>query len=247
MDNPFIIFPAIDLRHGEVVRLKEGDPERQTQYSRFPDETARRWLSAGPQWLHVVNLDGAFGEPGNANQAALMKIIEEAQKVKTKVQFGGGLRDVKSIEEAFNKGVDRVVIGTMVVENMPLFEKVLNKWGPEKVAVSLDAREGLIQSRGWQEITPILAVELAKELKQLGLSWLVFTDIARDGLQTGYNIQATYELSTASGLNVIASGGVSDELDIMAARESGMAGIIIGRALYEGLIDLKDILQKVKG
>ena len=163
------------------------------------------------------------------------------------MQFGGGLRDTKSIEEAFNKGVDRVVVGTMVVENMPLFEKLLNKYGPEKVAVSLDARNGLIQSRGWQEITPIMAVDLAKELKRLGLSWLVFTDIARDGLQTGFNIQATHEMADESGLNVIASGGVSDELDVIAAQESNLAGIIIGRALYEGLIDLKDLLKKVKG
>jgi phosphoribosylformimino-5-aminoimidazole carboxamide ribotide isomerase len=247
MESSFILFPAIDLRQGQVVRLKEGDPLRQTAYSSNPAETARRWLEAGASWLHVINLDGAFGDSSQANLAALSSIIEQANQFKVPVQFGGGLRDLKAIQTALESGVQRVMIGTLAIENPPLFQSALQQWGPERVAVSLDARNGLVQSRGWKQATEIKAVDAAQSLKAAGLTWLVFTDIARDGLQNGINLEATRALSTASGLNVIASGGVSSAADVLAARKAGLAGIIIGRALYEGSINLKELISSMRG
>jgi phosphoribosylformimino-5-aminoimidazole carboxamide ribotide isomerase len=247
MDQPFIIFPAIDLRQGQVVRLKEGDPLRQTHYSAQPEVMAQRWLDAGSGWLHVVNLDGAFGESGQVNLAALQLIIREAQKKGAKVQFGGGLRDLQAVDSVLQSGVERAVIGTLAVENLPLFQSILNKWGPDRIAVSLDARDGIVQLRGWQQASQVNAVDVAVQLQQMGLRWLVFTDIARDGLQTGFNLQATRDLTAASHLKVIASGGVRGEEDALAAHKAGLAGMIIGRALYEGAIDLQALLLKMKG
>ena len=247
MNPSFTIFPAIDLRQGQVVRLKEGDPLRQTQYSSQPEVMARRWLEAGSGWLHVVNLDGAFGESSPANLSTLQKIITEAQNKGASVQFGGGLRDMQAVDAALDGGVERVVIGTLAVENPSLFSSILDKWGPERVAVSLDARDGIVQLRGWQQTGGQTALDTARELKRGGLRWLVFTDIARDGLQTGFNLEATRDLAAASGLNVIASGGVRGEEDALTARGAGLAGMIIGRALYEGAIDLQSLLLKLKG
>lgn len=234
---PMIIYPAIDLRRGGVVRLQEGDPDRQTHYATDPASVARRWLAAGASWLHVVNLDGAFGEAGPENLAALRAILAAAQEFKANVQFGGGLRSAESIQTAIEAGVTRVVLGTVVVERPELFSAALKRWGPKRVAAGLDARGGLVQVRGWQAGTPIPALDLAQRLAEGGLRWLVFTDIARDGLQTGLNLTATIDLAEASGLNVIASGGVSRLEDVRQAKTAGLAGAIVGRALYEGAIE----------
>ncbi|MBE0698776.1 MAG: 1-(5-phosphoribosyl)-5-[(5-phosphoribosylamino)methylideneamino]imidazole-4-carboxamide isomerase [Anaerolineaceae bacterium] len=243
-EKNFIIFPAIDLRGGEVVRLKEGDPKRQTNYSTDPGGTARRWIEAGAAWLHVVNLDGAFGESGNANLQALRTILSEAARANVQVQFGGGMRSVEAIEAALDAGVSRAILGTLAVEQPRLFEEALNRWGAEKIGVSLDARDGRVQVRGWQSDTPLMAVDAARGFQHAGLRWLVFTDIARDGLQTGLNLQATLELAQASKLNVIASGGVSRLEDVRAAEKAGLAGAIVGRALYEGFIDPVELLAR---
>jgi phosphoribosylformimino-5-aminoimidazole carboxamide ribotide isomerase len=233
----FTVFPAIDLRGGQVVRLKEGDPNRQTNYSPDPAAAARRWISTGARWLHVVNLDGAFGESASANLAALAAILYVAVPAGIPVQFGGGLRSLEIIQAALELGVTRVVLGTIVVEQPPVLKEALARWGSERIAASLDAREGMVQVRGWQSATPLLATDLALSLKQAGLRWLVFTDIARDGLQTGLNLPATVELSRQSGLNVIASGGVSRLEDVHQAKAAGLSGAIVGRALYESTID----------
>lgn len=235
--TPFIVFPAIDLRAGQVVRLKEGDPNRQTQYSSDPAGAARRWIDAGTTWLHVVNLDGAFDQPDSANRSALQAILAAAAASSVPVQFGGGLRSLAAIEAALNAGVSRAVIGTLAVDQPAVLDEALARWGAERIGVSLDARAGLVQVRGWQAGTSIAARDLAASLRQKGLRWLVFTDIARDGLQTGLNLPSTVELAQASGLNVIASGGVSHLEDVQAARAVGLSGAIVGRALYEGAID----------
>ena len=247
MHKTFSIFPAIDLRQGQVVRLKEGDPLRQTQYSDNPAETAQTWLDAGSSWLHVVNLDGAFGDSGHANQLALRQIIEIAKKRNAAVQFGGGLRDLKAVEAVFDQGVSRVMLGTLVIEAPQLFQKALEHWGPQKIAVSIDARSGIVQTRGWQQATQIKVLDMALSLKEMGLLWLVFTDISRDGLQTGFNLDLTCSIAATAGINVIASGGVRGEEDIFSAHDAGLAGIIIGRALYEGKINLNHVFEKVKG
>ena len=241
MKDSFIIFPAIDLRGGQVVRLKEGDPNRQTHYSPDPAQTARRWISAGAAWLHVVNLDGAFDQPDLSNRRALQAILAAAGGVK--VQFGGGLRSLEAIAQALEVGVERVMLGTLAVEQPAVLEAALARWGAERIGVSLDARGGLVQARGWQSATSVSAMELAQTLAARGLRWLVFTDIARDGLQTGLNLPATVDLARASGLQVIASGGVSTLADIEAARAAGLAGAIVGRALYEGAIQAEALFQ----
>jgi phosphoribosylformimino-5-aminoimidazole carboxamide ribotide isomerase len=233
-----IIYPAIDLRAGKVVRLKEGDPERMTSYSDDPTEMARRWLGMGATWLHVVNLDGAFGESDNANRAALEAIL----KLGAQVQFGGGMRSIDAIENAIALGVSRVVLGTISIEQPKVVEDALRKFGAEKIAVGIDARDGLVRVRGWKDNSGISATDLALQMRTVGLGTVIFTDIRRDGLGSGLNIPSTRELADVSGLDVIASGGVHTLDDVMAAHDANLAGVIIGRALYEGTINLEEAL-----
>jgi phosphoribosylformimino-5-aminoimidazole carboxamide ribotide isomerase len=239
----FIIYPAIDLRGGKVVRLKEGDPKRLTEYSEDSAETASRWLNAGAKWFHVVNLDGAFGESDSANHAALQSILKVAKDFEAQVQFGGGIRSINAIEHALELGVSRVVLGTIAVEQPNVVISALKKFGPEKVAVGIDARDGLVRTRGWKDNSGIPAVDFALQMQTLGLHTIIFTDISRDGLGSGLNIFSTRELAEASGLDVIASGGVHTLDDVIAAHDANLAGVIIGRALYEGSINLENALE----
>ncbi|MFZ5820947.1 MAG: 1-(5-phosphoribosyl)-5-[(5-phosphoribosylamino)methylideneamino]imidazole-4-carboxamide isomerase [Chloroflexota bacterium] len=233
-----IVYPAIDLRGGKVVRLKEGDPARLTAYSDDPAETARRWLEAGARWLHVVNLDGAFGESEDVNLSALESIL----KCGAHVQFGGGMRSLDAIVRALNLGVSRAVLGTIAIEEPDVVAQALTRFGAEKIAVGIDARDGRVRTRGWKDDSGIPALDLARQMRTLGLATVIFTDIRRDGLGSGLNIAATRELADVSGLDVIASGGVHTIADVIAAKDAGLAGCIIGRALYDGTIDLKDAL-----
>ena len=235
----FTIYPAIDLRAGKVVRLKEGDPNRMTSYSDDPAEMAKKWLSMGAKWLHVVNLDGAFGENDNANRAALESIL----KLGARVQFGGGMRSLDAIEKAIELGVSRVVLGTIAIERPKVIEDSLKKFGAEKIAVGIDARDGLVSVRGWKDDSGISATDLALHMRTFGLRTVIFTDIRRDGLGSGLNIPSTRELADVSALDVIASGGVHTLDDVIAARDAKLSGAIIGRALYEGTIDLGKALQ----
>ena len=239
----FTVYPAIDLRAGRVVRLKEGDPARMTAYSDEPAETAKRWLTMGAKWLHVVNLDGAFGEGDTANQQALLSILKVAKEFGADVQFGGGLRSLDSMEQALNLGVSRIVLGTIAVEQPDVVTSALKKSGAQKIAVGIDARDGLVRVHGWQSDGGISAHHLALQMRTLGLRTVIFTDVSRDGMGHGLNISATRALADVSGLDVIASGGVHTLEDVMAARDANLSGVIIGRALYEGTIDLKAALE----
>jgi phosphoribosylformimino-5-aminoimidazole carboxamide ribotide isomerase len=241
MDESFIIYPAIDLRGGQVVRLSEGDPARQTVYNHRPAEQARQFIEAGAGWLHVVNLDGAFGEADAANAGAVSAILQTAARHNVCVQLGGGLRSLADIEQAFRLGVQRVVLGTVISEAPAVFEAALARWGADRVAAGLDAREGLLRIRGWQGTTQLQAVDVAVQLRQKGLKYLIYTDISRDGLQRGVNLAATLALAEASGLQVIASGGVASLDDITRVQAAGLAGVIVGRALYEGTIALASL------
>lgn len=245
MDS-FTIFPAIDLRSGEVVRLSEGDPNRQTAYSADPAETARQFIAAGAQWLHVINLDGAFGDGEIKNLDAVAAILKVAVPARVKVQFGGGLRNLEAIEAAFNMGVTRVVIGTAIVEAPGLLEEVLARWGSERIVAGLDARDGWLRIHGWQGETRLNVSDVAITVRERGITTLVFTDIARDGLQKGLNLDSTLEIARVSGLNVIASGGVGSLADIQAVKEAGLAGVIVGRAIYENSISLADLFKKAQ-
>jgi phosphoribosylformimino-5-aminoimidazole carboxamide ribotide isomerase len=235
----FTVFPAIDLRAGQVVRLAQGDPGRQTVYGGDPAAVAKRWQSEGADWLHVVNLDGAFGDDSGANAAALGAILSTGLKV----QFGGGLRDQGSLERARDAGVARVVIGTAAVEQTKLVDWALMAFGAERVAVGIDARAGRVRVRGWADEAGISAVELGERMRGQGVEWCIFTDVARDGVGGGTNVAASVELARATGLRVIASGGVAGAPDVQRVRDAGLAGVIIGRALYEGQVGLKELLD----
>jgi phosphoribosylformimino-5-aminoimidazole carboxamide ribotide isomerase len=240
------VYPAIDLRQGRVVRLMQGDPNLETEYGDDPLSVARRWQEACANWLHVVNLDGAFDERGRENEEALRRILTTGLRV----QFGGGLRDFESIRRTLGLGVSRAVVGTAAVEDPGLVDAALAAFGPERVAVGIDAREGTVRTHGWKQTSAMTALELAQRWAAHGVRWVVFTDVARDGMGSGLNVEATAQLtqttgpSTGSGrrLHVIASGGVSSLGDVRRAYRAGLDGVIIGRALYEGRIRLQDAL-----
>lgn len=239
----FIVFPAIDLRGGQVVRLVQGDPRRQTVYASDPAAQALHWIEGGAGWLHVVNLDGAFEQPQQANMAALKAILATCSQHKVKVQLGGGLRTPESIQRALELGVSRLLLGTVAVTDPGLVASTLQHYGAERIAVALDAEDGMIKTRGWQEASPISAVELGRRLKQAGLEAVICTDIARDGTGQGANIPACQALQQTTGLKVIASGGVNSLEDVRRARQVGLAGVIVGRALYQGNFTLQEALQ----
>lgn len=233
------VYPAIDLRRGRVVRLRQGDPNQETKYGDDPLSVVRRWQEAGATWLHVVNLDGAFDERSQENQAALERILTTGLRV----QFGGGLRDFATLRRALDLGVSRVVVGTAAVENPALVEAALEAFGPERVAIGIDAREGKVRTHGWKQTATLTAVELAQQWAAQGVHWIIFTDVARDGMGSGLNLEATVQLAQVTGLHVIASGGVASLEDVRRAYQAGLSGVIIGRALYEGQVALEDALR----
>lgn len=240
------LYPAIDLRQGQVVRLQLGDPQRQTVFDHDPLAAAQRWLAAGAEWLHVVNLDGAFAETGRANWQVLPRITATGANV----QFGGGIRDMEAIDDAFQAGVRRVVLGTAAVEQPELLRKAIGKYGEEALAVAIDARDGIVRTRGWQAGTALAPAELARQMRDLGVRTIIYTDISRDGVLSGVNVAATAELAESSSMDVIASGGVAALADVrrvLAARQAGVSGLIIGRALYDGRLDLRQALAVAGG
>jgi phosphoribosylformimino-5-aminoimidazole carboxamide ribotide isomerase len=236
----FTIYPAIDLRGGKVVRLAQGDPKRQTVYGDDPYETALRWQSEGATWLHVVNLDGALGQAAAANELALGRIL----RIGLKVQFGGGMRELSGIKRALDTGVTRVVIGTAAIENPLLIDVAMRKYGAESIVCGIDSRGGKAQIRGWEEGSKLDAIELGRKMFAQGVRLCVFTDVERDGVSTGVNIPATVELARATGLRVIASGGVASLGDVEKVADVGLDGVVIGRALYEGTFTLKEALAR---
>ena len=240
----FIIYPAIDLRRGQVVRLAQGDPQRQTLYANDPAEVASRWLADGAGWLHVVNLDGAFGESGQANQAALQAILREAQSCRpaARVQFGGGLRSLRDIEKALTAGADRVVLGTLAVEDPQLTGQAVHAFGAARFVLGVDLRDGRLQVRGWAEDSAVDPLVLAGRYLEMGVSTCVFTNVGRDGLGTGVDVAATREFARTTGMDTIASGGVATLQDVQNVRQAGLSGVIIGRALYEGQVSLREAL-----
>ena len=237
-----IIYPAIDLRGGQVVRLKEGDPNRQTTFSSNPIETAQSWREQGAVWLHMVNLDGAFQE-ANDN----LKILEQAAKLDLNIQFGGGLRSLDDITEAIERGAARVVLGTIAVKSPDIVAEAVEKFGADRIAVALDARDGKITTHGWQQQSEYTPQEFGRVIAKRGVEHALFTDVHRDGSLIGANVEETITLGRETGLKVIASGGVTTAQEIQKLAQSKVvAGAIIGMALYEKRITLGEALLAAK-
>jgi phosphoribosylformimino-5-aminoimidazole carboxamide ribotide isomerase len=230
-----ILYPAIDLKDGACVRLLRGDMTAVTVYNQDPAEQARQFAQSGFTWLHLVDLNGAVeGKPVNAK--AVEAIIAAT---KLPIQLGGGIRNIATIEDWLSRGVERVVLGTAAVRNPSLVKEACAKF-PGRVAVSIDSREGLVAVEGWRETSTMRTLDLALDMEQAGVAAIVFTDINRDGAMGGINLEATVDLAFALTTPVIASGGVSSIEDIVAVKKeesSGIAGVICGRALYDGRVD----------
>ena len=237
-----ILYPAIDLKDGQAVRLIHGDMTRATVFSDDPAAQARSFVDAGCQWLHLVDLNGAFaGTPVNA---APVEAILAACKVP--VQLGGGIRDMATIESWLAKGLARVILGTVAVENPALVRQAARAF-PGQVAVGIDARNGRVATKGWATETEIIVTDLAQSFEDAGVAAIIYTDILRDGAMGGPNIVATASLARAVTIPVIASGGVSSLADLLALRDTGViAGAISGRALYDGAIDLGAALAALR-
>ena len=238
----FTVFPAIDLRDGKVVRLKQGDKDRIKTFDQEPRKAAERWVSQGAKWLHVVNLDGAFGEDSKANLLALQGILSAANG-HASVQVGGGVRDLASIDHVFSLGVSRIILGTAAVKNPKLLQDALSTFGSERIILGVDARDGLVRVSGWEEKTAQTPLSLIKQFLPYGLATVIYTNIHRDGMQQGADIESTKQLSEATKLNVIASGGVASLEDIKSVKNAGLAGVIVGKALYENNFSLSEALS----
>ncbi|UIJ46817.1 1-(5-phosphoribosyl)-5-[(5-phosphoribosylamino)methylideneamino]imidazole-4-carboxamide isomerase [Sphingomonas cannabina] len=234
-----IVFPAIDLKAGQVVRLAEGDMARATVYGDDPAAQAAAFAAAGAEWLHVVDLDGAFAGD-SVNGAAVARILETFPG---KVQLGGGIRSREAIERWFSLGVTRVVIGTAALENPELVREAARDY-PGAVVVAVDARDGMVATKGWADVSDVAVVDLARRFEDAGVGALLFTDVGRDGLLKGCNVEATVALAEAVAIPVIASGGVAGIEDIEAlAGRPGIEGVITGRALYDGRLDLGEAIR----
>ncbi|MET0314781.1 MAG: 1-(5-phosphoribosyl)-5-[(5-phosphoribosylamino)methylideneamino]imidazole-4-carboxamide isomerase [Hansschlegelia sp.] len=239
-----ILYPAIDLKGGSVVRLKEGDMDRATVYGSDPGAQARTFAEIGFEWIHVVDLDGAFAG-ASVNAAAVDAILDSAG---VPVQLGGGIREMKAVESWLKRGVSRVILGTAAVRD-PEFVRSAAGAHPGKVAVGIDARDGHVAVQGWAEVSDMTALDLARRFEDAGVAAIVFTDISRDGLLKGLNLETTRELAESVSIPVIASGGLADLEDVRRLLEpenAAITGAITGRALYDGRLDGREALAFVR-
>ncbi|HYV39825.1 MAG TPA: 1-(5-phosphoribosyl)-5-[(5-phosphoribosylamino)methylideneamino]imidazole-4-carboxamide isomerase [Gemmataceae bacterium] len=233
-----LILPAIDLRGGRCVRLRQGDYAQETVFDDDPVVAARRWVQQGATWLHIVDLDGAkVGKPVNGD--SIRRIVKAAG---VPCQLGGGLRTEEDIKTALAWGIERIVIGTRALKEPEWCREVCEKW-PGRLALGIDAKNGMVATEGWREVSDMPALDFARECDGWPLAAVVYTDISRDGMMQGANIEAMGDMAASLAVPVIASGGVTTLEDVRRLAECGLAGCIIGRALYEGLIDLQQALK----
>ncbi len=239
-----LIIPAIDLKEGKCVRLEQGLMNKATVYSEDPATTAKHWESQGAELLHVVDLNGAFaGVPKNLEA---IKSIRTA--VRIPVEVGGGIRDMATINTLVSIGIDRIILGTAAIEN-PAFVRESCDNFPGRIIVGIDAKGGMVAIKGWAEVTKVKAIDLAKQMQDYGVIAIIYTDIKRDGMLSGPNIEATKTLAQALHIPVIASGGVhtmKDIEDLMAVRYSGVSGVITGKAIYSGSLNLREAIIFVR-
>jgi phosphoribosylformimino-5-aminoimidazole carboxamide ribotide isomerase len=240
-----IIFPAIDIRDGKCVRLTEGRFDQETIFADQPVDMAVRWAKEGAEYLHLVDLDGALaGKP--VNMVAIKAIISA---VKIPVQLGGGIRTLENIKECLDAGVQRVILGSVAVRQPELVAEACKRYG-DRIVVGIDARDGIAAVEGWGVAGGIRAEELAEKMAKVGVERIIYTDISRDGMLSGVNVEATAALAKACGIPVIASGGVRDMADmeaIKAAESAGIEGVIVGKAIYMGNLHLGDALKLARG
>lgn len=236
-----LILPAIDIKNGKVVRLFKGQFDQVTEYGSDPVDMAKHWEALGAKYLHVVDLDGA--ESGErVNQSIIKKIAKE---LRIPVETGGGIRSRDVVDDYLNAGLARVILGTKVVSDRSFLESILKIWGG-RIAVSLDCSDGFVAQRGWVETSTIKGIDLAIEFAAMGLKYIIYTDIARDGTLTGPNIEGLKEMLKVPHVNIIASGGIKDIGDIralVALKSPNLYGVITGKAIYEGRLDMKEALS----
>lgn len=245
-----ILFPAIDLKDGQCVRLVRGDMNQATVFNLDPADQARRFADVGAEWLHLVDLNGAFA--GKAVNAAAVEAI--LNNVTVPVQLGGGIRDLARIEDWFARGIARIILGTAALKNPALVKEACRKF-PGRIAVGIDAKDGKVAVEGWAETSDVTALDLARKFEDAGVAVVIFTDIDRDGLLQGVNVESTAALARSISVPVIASGGVSSiaDLDVLLkiapstrSYGGGIIGVISGRALYDGRLDLSAALRRLK-
>lgn len=235
------IYPAIDLRGGRVVRLSQGDYDRMTVYSDDPVSVARGFIEAGASRLHAVDLDGAKdGSPMNRS------VIAQLCALGLFVEVGGGMRTERDVESTLALGVSRAILGTVAITDYPLVERLVKRY-KEKIAVGVDARDGLVATHGWREVSAQGSVDFCRRIRDTGVSTVIYTDVSRDGQLAGTNLEVYGQLCRLDGLQVIASGGVSFEGEIAALRDMGLHGAILGKALYAGRLDLRRALAIARG
>ncbi|HOQ16701.1 MAG TPA: 1-(5-phosphoribosyl)-5-[(5-phosphoribosylamino)methylideneamino]imidazole-4-carboxamide isomerase [Defluviitaleaceae bacterium] len=237
------IYPAIDIKDGKCVRLSQGRFDKVTVYNENPVEVAKAWKNAGASYIHLVDLDGAL----LGNQANKEVIREIVKAVNIPIQTGGGIRNLEAIQERLSLGVARVIFGTAAVKNPELVKEAIDLFGADKIVVGIDAKDGKVAVEGWEELSSVSAVDLALQMKKMGVRTIVYTDISKDGMLSGLNIQATKELIDATGMDIIASGGVASLTDLEKVSKINAEGVIIGKALYQGSIDLKEAISLYEG
>ncbi|MFZ3072990.1 MAG: 1-(5-phosphoribosyl)-5-[(5-phosphoribosylamino)methylideneamino]imidazole-4-carboxamide isomerase [Thermodesulfobacteriota bacterium] len=237
-----IILPAIDIKEGRCVRLCQGIMTDETEYSKDPSEVAKRWADAGAEIIHIVDLDAAIeGTPKNLS--AIEKI---ASSVNVPIQIGGGIRNEETAKKYLGiKGVKRVIIGTLALSEPGTVESLAKRY-PGRIAIGIDAKDGFVAIKGWVEVTKTKAIDLAKKFEGMGVAAIIYTDISKDGMLTGPNVEATKKLIDTIKIPVIASGGVSNMKDIEALKKIKAAGAIVGKALYSGAIDLKEAIKTAR-
>lgn len=236
-----IILPAIDIKDGRVVRLKQGDFNKETVYSENPLEIAQQFAKQGAKWLHMVDLDGASS--GSSRNLDIIKLIRE--KTDLKIQCGGGVRSLEDVKKLLEAGINRVIIGTLAVKNPELLTEILNQFDKEQILVSIDARRGKVATSGWKEESDIEILEFAQMIEEKGVKFILYTDIARDGMLVGPDFKGLIRLKENTNLNIIASGGISNLDEIERLNELDFYGVITGQALYQDKFKLKDALDKV--
>lgn len=232
------LYPAIDIRNGQCVRLRQGQFHDQEIYSNSPAKVAKQWEDQGATFIHLVDLDGALHGHG-VNEDVIKEITNI---VSIPVQVGGGIRTIKDIENKINLGVNRVIIGTKAVENPAFIKEAISMFGADRIVIGIDAKNGMVAIEGWEKISSYNAVTLAIQMRELGVKTIVYTDIAKDGMLQGPNVECTKEMVDATGLDIIASGGVSSLKDLESVNQVNAHGVIIGKALYENRINLEEAI-----